>query len=175
MAAVIRGEADLLEPLIRRYANPLLTFIRRMIGDHHRSEELFQEIFLTVWKKRSTYQYFRPFKPWLFAIAANKVRAYLRYAFDPPALSLDYDPPVAPPAANGVGGDVLVAAETSALVVHAVRQLPIRQQTVVVLRIWSGLSYAEIAEVVHRNESTVRAHMHHGLAALREYLEPRMK
>lgn len=175
MAAVIRGEEDLLEPLIRRYANPLLTFIRRMIGDHHHSEELFQEVFLTVWKKREQYQYFRPFKPWLFAIAANKVRAYLRYAFDPPAFPLDYDPPVVPSAASGPGGDVLVAAETLALVAQAVRQLPIQQQTVVVLRIWSGLSYAEIAEVINRREGTVRSHMHHGLAALREYLEPRMK
>src|SRR5262245_46192928 len=32
MAQVARGRRDLLEPLLRRYATPLLTFIRRMAG-----------------------------------------------------------------------------------------------------------------------------------------------
>jgi DNA-directed RNA polymerase specialized sigma24 family protein len=33
-----------------------------MVEDPHKSEELFQEVFLTVWKKRRQYQYPRPFK-----------------------------------------------------------------------------------------------------------------
>ena len=45
----------------------------------------------------------------------------------------------------------------------------------VVLRVWQGMSYAEIAETVGRTEATVRSHMHHGLAALRKYLEPRLR
>jgi|GEM_PF-4245226 len=52
MAQVADGKREHLEPLIRRHANPLLTFIRRMVGDQHRSEELFQDVFLAVWIKR---------------------------------------------------------------------------------------------------------------------------
>src|SRR4051794_26986899 len=78
MAQVALGKREHLEPLIRRYASPLLTFIRRMVGDQHRSEELFQEVFLAVWGKRRQYQFPRPFKPWLYAIALNKCRAALR-------------------------------------------------------------------------------------------------
>jgi RNA polymerase sigma-70 factor (ECF subfamily) len=55
-----------------------------------------------------------------------------------------------------------------------VAQLPAQQRAVVVLRVWDGLSYAEIAEAVGRTEATVRSHMHHGLTALRKYLEPRL-
>ena len=43
------------------------------------------------------------------------------------------------------------------------------------LRVWEGMSYAEIAETLGRAEATVRSHMHHGLAALRKYLEPRLR
>src|SRR5437762_11445485 len=78
MAQVAQGRRELLEPLLRRYASPLLTFIRRMVGDQHRSEELFQEVFLAVWAKRHQYQFPRPFKAWLYGIAANKCRAEYR-------------------------------------------------------------------------------------------------
>src|SRR5438552_136846 len=78
MGQVVAGRADLMEPLVRRYATPLLTFIRRMVGDVHRSEELFQEAFLAVWAKRQQYRFPMPFKPWLYKIAVNKCRASFR-------------------------------------------------------------------------------------------------
>lgn len=61
------------------------------------------------------------------------------------------------------------------MVMAAVLQLPVKQRAVVVLRTWSGLSYAEIADVLNRSQGTVRAQMHQALAGLRESLEPRMR
>lgn len=55
MQQVALGQRDPLEVLLRRYASPLLTFIQRMIGDRHRAEELFQEVFLAVWIRRGAY------------------------------------------------------------------------------------------------------------------------
>src|SRR5215470_4751831 len=78
MAEVADGQADLLEFLVRRHATALLTFLTRMVGDRHRSEELFQEVFLAVWLKRRQYQFPRPFKAWLYGIALNKCRATYR-------------------------------------------------------------------------------------------------
>ena len=78
MQEVARGRREHVATLLRRYANPLLTFIRRMIGDRHRAEELFQEVFLAVWTHRKTYEYPRRFRPWLFGIAINKCRADFR-------------------------------------------------------------------------------------------------
>lgn len=173
MAQVADGKRDLMEPLVRRYANSLLTFIRRMIGDHHRSEELFQEVFLAVWLKRRRYQFPRPFKAWLFAIALNRCRADFRKRR--PVLTLDYNE--ADPAADNPKQsppDVLVSHETAHLVAQAVAQLPTQQRTVMVLRVWHELPYAEIAAVVGRSEATVRSHMHHGLLALKKILEPRL-
>jgi DNA-directed RNA polymerase specialized sigma24 family protein len=45
MAQVRLGKREYLEPLVRRYASSLLTFIDRMVGNRHHSEELFQEVF----------------------------------------------------------------------------------------------------------------------------------
>src|SRR5262249_27561063 len=82
MAQVANGKRSPLEVLVRRYATPLLTFIRHVVRDRHRSEELFQEVFLAVWLKRRQYQFPRPFKPWLYAIALNRCRAQFRKRSD---------------------------------------------------------------------------------------------
>jgi RNA polymerase sigma-70 factor (ECF subfamily) len=171
MARVGRDRPELLEKLLRRHANPLLTFIVRMVGDHHRGEELFQEVFLAVWRKRRQYQYPRPFKPWLYAIALNKCRASFR-GRAAPTVALDGEEAYTPTAPEATPADAAIATETAALVNRAIKQLPHQQRAVVVLRIWQGLSYAQIAEVVGCTEATARSHMHHGLAALREILEP---
>src|SRR5947207_15958634 len=78
MQEVARGRREALEPLLRRHATPLLTFIRRMIGDPHRSEELFQDVFLAVWSKRHQYEFPRSFKNWLYTIALNRCRQDFR-------------------------------------------------------------------------------------------------
>src|SRR5262245_61671750 len=140
MAQVARGQRDQLEPLVRRYASPLLTFIQRMVHDHHKSEELFQEVFLAVWTKRRQYAYPRPFKAWLYAIAANKCRA--DYRGRGPMTLAPLEETTAPDLSPA---DSAVQTETAALIETAVAQLPHQQRVVVVLRVWEGLPYAKIA------------------------------
>lgn len=171
MAQVAVGKRDHLEPLIRRYASPLLTFIQRMVGDPHKSEDIFQEVFMAVWAKRHQYQFPRPFKAWLYAIAMNQCHAQARKR---PLASAVFTEDSGAPAAGPSPADTVIATETAALVSAAVAQLPTQQRAVVALRVWNGLSYAEIAEALERTEATVRSHMHHGLAAMRRYLEPRL-
>lgn len=173
MAQVALGHRQHLAHLMRRYASPLLTFIQRMVGDPHRSEELFQEVFLRVWTKRSKYRFPRSFRSWLFAIAANHCRTeYRRRRFSVVSLNT---PDSQEPEASGVSPmESAISTETSQLVAEAVRQLPARQRAVVVMRVWNGMSYAEIADVLTCGEATVRSHMHHGLATIRRFLEPRL-
>jgi RNA polymerase sigma-70 factor (ECF subfamily) len=172
MSQVALGKREPLGTLLRRYANSLLTFIHRMNGDRHRDEELFQEVFLAVWVHSRRYQYPRPFKAWLFGIAVNKCRASYRR----------HEPETAPPelvvaraSVDPSPAEAAIAAETAAMVEQAVARLPTAQRAVVVLRIWNGMSYAEIAQTVERTEDTVRSNMFHALNAMRRYLEPRMR
>lgn len=171
MAQVALGQVHLLEPLVRRHATGLLTFLTRMLGDRHRAEELFQEVFLAVWLKRRQYDYPRPFRPWLYAIALNRCRADFRLRHRPP-LPLSTVDPIDPPDPDGSPADRAIAGETAALVSAAVTQLPPQQRAVVVFRMWQGLPYARIAELVGCTEGTVRSHMHHALQALHHLLSP---
>jgi RNA polymerase sigma-70 factor (ECF subfamily) len=171
MARVQHGQPELLERILRRHATPLLTFLDRMTGDRHQAEELFQEVFLAVWRKRHQYQYPLPFKPWLYAIALNKWRESFRGRRQEQSL----DEETMAPLSGEVGPpDAMIATETADIVSRAVTQLTPRQRAVVVLRIWQGMGYDRIADVLKTTEATVRSHMHHGLAALRQLLGPRL-
>lgn len=173
MQRVAAGQREPLSILLRRHANPLLTFISRMNGDHHRSEELFQDVFVAVWSVRKRYQYPRSFRSWLFGIAVNKCHAEHRGRRNLP-LSLDESTTATPTAPELAPIEGLIATETAALIERAVMRLPSQQRSVVVMRIWNDFSYAEIADILDRTASTVRSNMFHGLESLRRFLEPRL-
>src|SRR5262245_64259678 len=114
MACVAAGQRDRLKPLVCRYAHSLLTFIQRMLGDRHLSEEVFQDVFFAVWNKRHQYESFRPFRPWLFAIAVNKCRENRR-SWHMPAVSWDEELATAK-TAPALPEDRAIATETAAMV-----------------------------------------------------------
>jgi RNA polymerase sigma-70 factor (ECF subfamily) len=174
MGQVAQGRRECLETLVRRYASPLLTYIERMVGNHHQAEELFQDVFLAVWTKRRTYRFPSAFRSWLYTIATNRCRQAFRKARTPEAAPAEKLAEMASVAADASPVEAAVATETAQLVSVAVAQLPPQQRTVLVLRNWNGLSYAEIAHIVGRTEATVRSHVHHALANIRRYLEPRL-
>jgi RNA polymerase sigma-70 factor (ECF subfamily) len=174
MAQVARGNREAMNPLVRRHASSLLTFIRRMVGDWHRAEELFQEAFLAVWQHRRRYQYPRPFRSWLFGIAMNKCRADFRKCLPMPATLVAGADHVA----IAVGSSPVEAAittETATIVAAAVATLPPMQRAVLVLRVWNHQEYYEIATACDITEGTARSQMCHALAAMRRHLEPRLR
>lgn len=169
MQRVSNDDADSMDEWVNRYANRLMTTIRRMIGDHHRSEEIFQDVILAIWKNRKKYDFPRPVRPWVFKIAINRCREALRKKDDS---MTNQDIAVGSIQSRKHATTSVSADESSRLVKDAISRLPEQQRAVVVLRIWNGMSYLEIAEVVGVGESTVRSYMHHALKSLRTRLAP---
>jgi RNA polymerase sigma-70 factor (ECF subfamily) len=174
MGLVQAGGREGLSALMRRYANPLLTFLRRMTGDHHRSEELFQDVFLAVWVQRAEFATLRSFRAWLFGIASNKCRSDVRSRLRRPLVLAGDD--TASVLEDGASPqEAAVATETATIVEQAVLNLPHVQRQVVVLRVWNSLSYLAIAQIIGCSEGTARSHMFHALNSMRLYLEPRLR
>lgn len=174
MARVAQGSDAALGTLIRRHADPLLTFLLRMLGDRQRAEDLFQEVFLAVWTHRHQYRHPGRFRSWLFGIALNQCRAEFRRG-RLPTVTLDDQPALDPAADDPTPAQAAIADETAVLVAQAVEALPAQQRVVVVLRIWNGLPYGEIADLLGLQTATVRSHMLHALAAMRRHLQPRLE
>ena len=73
------------EELVHRYEQPLAGFFYRSIGDRRRSEELFQETFLKVYRKAHTFRGEAPFKSWLYTVARNLCKNEYRRRKEPMA------------------------------------------------------------------------------------------
>lgn len=69
------------------------------------------------------------------------------------------------------GSAATAKVELADLVWRACATLPAKQRAAVVLRFYEDLDYPEIARVLDCTESTARAGVHRGLAALRRVLE----
>jgi RNA polymerase sigma-70 factor (ECF subfamily) len=167
---VQRGNADDLAALVERHHRSLLGYLYRLTGgDRSLAEDLVQEAFLRVLRAIGQYQYPRPFKPWLYAIATNLARDYYKRAETRYTVSQ-----VSEELARGQTvrlEDRLLADEEARQVAAAVMTLPVHQREAVILRYYQSLSLAEIADALGVPLGTVKLRLHLGLRRLRATLE----
>jgi RNA polymerase sigma-70 factor (ECF subfamily) len=177
MAAVMAGDQVALATLVMRHHGPLLGYLYRLVGgDRQLSEDLVQETLLRVLRQR-TYQYDRPFKPWLYMIATNLARDYFkssavrqswREGDSEEALLQLSDRQPSPE-------EQALAAEQGSVVRAALGQLREEERVVVLLRFYQGFSLQEIAETLHIPLGTVKSRLSAGVHRLRMILAPVQK
>jgi RNA polymerase sigma-70 factor (ECF subfamily) len=165
MCRVKSGDKYAFETLVYRHQRPVLNFIFRFLRDPTEAENLTQEVFLRVWKSAGTYQPDAKFTTWLYRIATNlcinKQRAmHIRNWF---AISQSHeqkqtsDDTFIPTEGTEIKTpeDHLIDSEQSLHLLDALNDLPTSQRIAIVLKIYDGLSYHEIAQVMDRSVSAV--------------------
>jgi RNA polymerase sigma-70 factor, ECF subfamily len=151
------GDRDAFAALYRRYAGPLHFYVRSLTRRAGRAEDIVQEVFLRV-LHRPPEEIRHPVKPYLYASAANLVRDELRKESvrrdAPPAL-------VARPGAAPAPAPE-IAEETAA----ALDRLPDEQREVVALKVFAGLTFAEIESVTGAALGTVMSRYRYAVERL---------
>ena len=75
---VLSGDDTAFSVLVRKYQKPVHALAWRKIGDFHVAEEITQDTFLKAYKRLSTLKEPQKFASWLYVIAANLCKAWLR-------------------------------------------------------------------------------------------------
>ena len=155
------------ETLVLEHQDRLFTIAHRIGGDRSDAEELVQDTFVRAYRAMDGYPPDRirelRLRGWLTTILLNAGRNRSRVR-RVSTVELVFDPGSEPTA------DPLTRRDERETWARLLAGLSPAQRTAVVLRHIDGLSYAEIAEAVGRPEGTVKAHVHRGLAALRDAL-----
>jgi RNA polymerase sigma-70 factor (ECF subfamily) len=73
-----RGDLYAYELIVKRYKDQLLNFVYRFLGNQEEAEDVVQETFLRVYRKRHAYQRVAKFSTWIYTIAGNLARTELR-------------------------------------------------------------------------------------------------
>ena len=71
MLRVAEGDEAGFNYLAQKYHRPMIHFLYRMVGNQAVAEELAQEVFLRVYRARSSYRAEARFTTWLYRIATN--------------------------------------------------------------------------------------------------------
>lgn len=181
MARFQAGDSSAMEELFARFQKPLFNFFFRMVGRRETAEDLVQETFLKLCRFGHTFRgSHAKFTTWLYSVAGNQCRDYLRHSARRPETSLgeleenvqeNYSSHPDAAAGNSPVEDHLLRLELRAVLQSAIDSLPEKERSAIVLREYQGLEYKEIAEVLGCPIGSVKVLIFRARQRLRERLK----
>ena len=163
VARAQQGEMVAFEVLVVKYQRRVAATIRRLVHQDRIAEELTQEVFLSVFGSLPSFRPDGEFAAWLFTIARNAARSYLRSAQnrqdDRPIQLLDE-------AGDNASFGVAPSPEEEAMahqlferIDAEVAALPEVQRRALLMREIDGLDYKAIAAALEQPVNTVKSHI----------------
>ncbi|MBO9325685.1 MAG: sigma-70 family RNA polymerase sigma factor [Roseiflexus sp.] len=162
------GDAAAFGELYTRYAKFILRYMYVRTREPELAQDLTQEVFIRVIKGIGGLQYRgeKLFLGWLYTIAGNVLVGQARRR-QIAASSLDDTAEVTDP-----HGQAAVASLFERLSLqHAIAQLTVEQQHVLMMKFFGDMTNQEIAATIGKTEGAVKALQHRAIQALQQILE----
>lgn len=161
------GDEGAYRELVDRYTPRLTYYLRKLVPQRDRIDDLLQETWIDVFRQLPRLQAAAAFAVWIYRIAHGKAardwRTLSRFPMErvapEPQIAEDDEAPFSPDQAERIHS--------------ALDQLTPEQREVLVLRFLENLSYEQIAQVIGSNIGTVRSRIYYGKQALRRLLKAR--
>jgi RNA polymerase sigma-70 factor (ECF subfamily) len=164
IAKTKRGKVEAYNVLVSRWDKRVFNYLLRLVGDREDAMDLSQDVFLKAYQSLNRLEDPARFGPWLFRIAHNEAFSLLRKRR--PEVDLEAVPPV------GGARPRLEPLELSLAVERALSRLSADQREAVVLKIYQGFKFEEMAEVLGCPASTVKSRLYSALDLLKQTLAP---
>ena len=163
IARSLRQDPDAFGQLVERYATVIVNLAYRMVGDRTDAEDLAQETFVAAFKALPRFRAESKFSTWLYRIAANKCKDWLR-AKRPGQGVQDVNEVLD----DGVAAEertperLLSQQQVAEQLDRAIQRLPPLYREAFVLKHVEGLSYEEMQEIVGVNADTLKMRVYKG-------------
>lgn len=159
-----RGSVDAYNLLVSRWEKRIFNYLLRLVSNREDAMDLSQDVFLKTYQNLRKLDDPDRFGPWLFRIAHNEAYSLLRKP-----RSRDEAPPET---AATLGFGQMLPIETSLAVERALDKLGADQREAVLLKVYQGFKFEEIAEILDTPVSTIKSRVYTGLELLKEHLAP---
>lgn len=160
---VRRGDVEAFNLLVSRWEKRVFNYLLRLTGRPEDALDLSQEAFLKAYQNIRKLDDPARFGPWLYRIAHNEAHSLFRKRRPETALE---ESPVERNAAPGFSMDLSLA------VTAALDRLSPDQREAVVLKVYEGFKFEEMAEVLECPVSTVKSRLYTALDLLKAELAP---
>jgi RNA polymerase sigma-70 factor (ECF subfamily) len=179
MLRVKTGDESAFAYLVQKYRRPMVGFMYRMCHNPSTAEELAQEVFLRVYRSRTSYEPSAKFTTWLYRIATNLAVNHARdtrherpentLRLDEPDQETGNTPDLADDSLSAE--EQILKRERLAAIRGVVNALPERQRLAVIMHKYQQMDYRQIAGVLKLSESATKSLLYRAYETLREQLK----
>jgi len=169
------GDYYAFDTIIKRYKDQLVNFAYRFLGDLEDAEDIVQETFLRVFRKKKAYKNVAKFSTWIYTITGNLAKTELRRRKRRKLLSItnlgfedkDFELPDPEKGPEENVDSIIKDREIQ----KAIDSLPEKFREVIIFRDIQELSYEEISSILKIPLGTVKSRVNRGRLKLQEFLE----
>jgi RNA polymerase sigma-70 factor, ECF subfamily len=155
------------ENLVQEHGRQVLNTALRVLGDRNLANDVHQEVFLSIWRRWSSFNGDTYWPGYLYRATVRKSLELARRTNQrrpSPPVDRQWDP------REPDGG--MRAVELGRELATALAKLPAQQADAFVLRRLEGLSTTEVAQILGCSAQTVRVHLYRALKKLSRQLRP---
>jgi RNA polymerase sigma-70 factor (ECF subfamily) len=165
-----RGNVESFNLLVSRWEKRVYNYLLRVTANREDALDLTQDVFLKAYQNLRKLDDTARFAPWLYRIAHNE--AYSMFRKRRPEVDVDDLEPEAIGTKVTVGGSSVFPVELSLAVTKALGRLTPEQREAVVLKVYQGFKFEEMAEILDCPVSTVKSRLYTALDLLKVELAP---
>ena len=161
-----------IESLIRQYGNDVLRTAYMYVKDIHLAEDIFQDVFIKVNQKLSTFEGYSSIKTWIIRITINTCKDYLKSAWNRkvvPMMEYQEDSII-----SETDYEDVEKQDTKELILKEVLSLPSKYKDIVLCVYYQQMSLAEAANVLGIAEGTAKSRLSRARKRLKAALEGRI-
>ena len=164
ISRIRKGDIEAFNILVSRWEKRVFNYLLRLIGSPDDALDLSQDVLLKAYQNIRKLDDPARFGPWLFRIAHNEAYSFFRKRR--PETALEDMGGIERPAAPGFSLDLSLA------VTAALDRLNPDQREAVVLKVYQGFKFEEMAEILETPVSTVKSRLYTALDLLKSELAP---
>ncbi len=164
ISRVRKGDVEAFNHLVSRWEKRVYNYLLRLTGSPDDSLDLSQDVFLKAYQSIRKLDDTARFGPWLFRIAHNEAYSLFRKR-RPEAGHEDGEAAEREPART-------VHPELTIAVTTALDRLTPEQREAVVLKVYQGFKFEEMAEILSTPVSTIKSRLYTALDLLKAELAP---
>jgi RNA polymerase sigma-70 factor (ECF subfamily) len=174
MELVSDGDPRALEVILTRHGDAAFSLAYRMCGRRALAEDIVQEAFLSLWRRRGRYESGRgSVRSWILAAVRHTAIDSFRHEAAMTGRDVNDDNATAAMAARERTEDEVERREDVRHVRAALLGLPSEQRQVIELAYFGGFTHTEIARMLDLPTGTVKGRMRLGLTKMRLALDDR--
>lgn len=164
IAKARKGDVEAYNLLVSRWEKRVFNYLLRLVSNREDALDLSQEAFLKAYQSLPKLDDPARFGAWLFRIAHNEAFSLLRRRKPEGEMPLEKGSPAR--------GAELLPIELSLAVENALGRLSEEQREAVLLKVYQGFKFEEMAEILSCPVSTVKSRLYTALDLLKTTLAP---